>query len=382
MPVGPVETQQSWYAGSRLGIYCCTVLLWGSGSSTGSPEIHFYIGRVKEKGAAYSMSIHEHVCQNHIKWSEVTNMVIWSDGGRHFRSNCGIATVACRTMEHLCLHGKVVAGKLPSLEVCFGLASHFKNQADGAQSQLRRCLAEAAKKEVISDCRTMVQRCREVYEETRRPGFESTRMKASFHEYFPAMTKEQFVTQRMFGFAPKSYTEPIGCCQCWSMKLNDVRRRPTPHYLSKHGALTALNFAAQMLPSQRPSGDRTVWPILVPCTFEVEAAEAADGAAEAAAVPVAEIPADGGAAAQDTDEVEILMNQREVRGWLTSYRRNQPEARPYRTWRSKLTKHRLSYQRHGLQPARTRRAMEAQIAVQEKWAAARSARQKVPAALP
>ena len=52
LPRGPCETQQSWYATARLGVYITTVVLWGTGASKdGSPIIQFFVSRCKEKGA-------------------------------------------------------------------------------------------------------------------------------------------------------------------------------------------------------------------------------------------------------------------------------------------------------------------------------------------
>ena len=126
--------------------------------------MHYVISRCKEKGAAYSMAVHQHILDKAgIDFSQVAHMQVWSDGGRHFRSACGISTVATRSLEYICRLG----GKkdLPSCQTNFGLASHFKNQCDGQQAALRKALESAAQSETISDIATMIDRCRRLYAE-------------------------------------------------------------------------------------------------------------------------------------------------------------------------------------------------------------------------
>ena len=128
----------------------------------------FFVSRCKEKGAAYSMAVHDFVSEHLIDWSQCGRSVVWSDGGKHFRSQAAIATVLCRQVSWLCSSGSA-AYKTPSTEVNFGLACHFKNQCDGCQAQLRECLKEAAlgmpAGEVIADPQTMIEKCRRIYDE-------------------------------------------------------------------------------------------------------------------------------------------------------------------------------------------------------------------------
>ena len=75
LPLGPQETQQSWYASSRLGIYVCTLVCWGAGLAVSSPRTHFFCSRIKEKGAAYSMTIMQNFLDTLATWSQVREVV-------------------------------------------------------------------------------------------------------------------------------------------------------------------------------------------------------------------------------------------------------------------------------------------------------------------
>ena len=96
LPRGPEETTQSWCASARLGVYICTVVLW---ISTCRPRVLFFCSRVKEKGASYSCSIFKALSDKHIDWSRAHSLVVWSDGGKHFRCNATISTITLRGLE-------------------------------------------------------------------------------------------------------------------------------------------------------------------------------------------------------------------------------------------------------------------------------------------
>ena len=342
LPVGPIESQQSWYAGARLGIYVCTVLLWGAGIESRGPEIHFFVSRVKEKGAAYSASIHDFVCTHLISWADVANAEIWSDGGKHFRSAAAISSATCRVMQKICTEGRH-RDINPTVEVCFGVAAHFKNQCDGAQSGLRAALVEMTKKELINSPQMMINCCRAIYQEFMDRSGPGSRMVAHWHDYTPELPKDQFVRDKMWTFAPKSFCEQISCCHSWSLRLNDTRRRGRPLFVNHAGVLKAVNFCAQMLKGARPTGDRTVCPVLIP-NSDVAAVPAGDvpavPAGDVPAVPAGVVPAD--AAAED-EECDIPLMVKEHRGWLTSYRKHQPEKKCFSAWRDRFSKCRLRY---------------------------------------
>jgi len=118
LPRGPAETIETWYAGSRLAYAVCSVKLWGRNYEM--PHWLTYCSRVLEKGVDYSMSIFKHAI-NEINWDGVSEIVCWSDCGRHFQANKAIATMACR----------IVTEKRISVTIKFGLGKHFKNPCDG-----------------------------------------------------------------------------------------------------------------------------------------------------------------------------------------------------------------------------------------------------------
>ena len=100
LPRGPKETTQSYYAGSRLGVYVCTVLLWGAG--VGKPRVHYFMGRCKEKSPPYSMAIFRRRMEEFLDFKGVKDLCWWSDGGKHFRASVPIATMTTRALEQIC----------------------------------------------------------------------------------------------------------------------------------------------------------------------------------------------------------------------------------------------------------------------------------------
>lgn len=220
LPRGPTESTQSWYANSRLGVYCCTLILWGSG--VGKPCCHYFLSRCKEKSAPFSMHIFEYALKHLVDWRPVRDLCWWSDGGRHFRASVPISTMAYRGLIHLCSHSEVV-GHNHTVDLNFGLASHFKNAADGAQASLKGMLSEAAKTEpTISTIPQMLDRCRAIYD-LHVEGSRIGRMSCRFHDYFPEVERSTFISDFCVQFRSFNFKEPIGVCQSWKCRLNDKR---------------------------------------------------------------------------------------------------------------------------------------------------------------
>ena len=117
-----------------MGVYVCTVIIWGAG--VGAPQIHYFIGRCKEKSAPYSLSIWKQVLENYVDFAGVRDICWWSDGGRHFRANQPIATMSVRGVEYICKRTAVDPTNF-SCDLNFGVPSHFKNHCDGAQAHLK-----------------------------------------------------------------------------------------------------------------------------------------------------------------------------------------------------------------------------------------------------
>ena len=267
-------------------------------------------------------------------------------------------------MQHLCKEGGF-ADVPPVVEIAFGLAAHFKNAADGQQAHLRAALDEAAKvPPVIADIESFITRTSKIFAEGRDLPGENSRMPASFHHFFPDQSKADFIKTQMYQFAGKSFVEQIGVCQCWQLRLHDIRRRWRPLYKNRWNVLTALNFSASMLQGHKTSVERTVLPQLVECTAdgaaalaEAEAEAEADGGAPVAAEP----GADAGAPVLACGAEEALMSQKEQNGWLISYRTSQPEKKEFVHWRRQFSKQRQRFQGMPLQAARSRRPMAEQL---------------------
>ena len=178
---------------------------------------------------------------------------------------------------------------------------------------------------------------------------------------FPKVEKTQFLKDWCLMFDKKCYTQPINTCQAWTLRLNDQRRRPTPLYTNKFGVATGLNFGASMLrDGRRVDKERQCWPTLVP-------------ACDAAAIE-GEEKADMDAMAEDfisafnelgSDEIGIC--QKQVLGWMCSYRSAQPEKRSFASWRARWTRARKVWAGTQLQQARHRRPQAEQLAVQQRW---------------
>ena len=298
----------------------------------------------------------------------VRNATVWSDGGRHFRSNQGIASMSMYLMKSMCL-GADMPRHCPTSKIVFGIPSHFKNVCDGMQGHLRYCLDEAAKLRVVSSVQDLIRECKNVWESHSVDS--SDCLPAHFHDYFPACSKAEFVASHLWQFSPSSFREGIAVSQCWSTTLNDVRRKTNPCFQDKAHILKAVNFKANLLPaSTKIPAERMCFPIVVPVVTEEEEIEVAATEADAEAErELRQAIADHGSEA-------VPMNTRVQSGWSVSYRANEPEKKQFKAWRQRFTRGRLRYAGQALQPARVRRPQMEQLARQEEWAATRKKRTK------
>ena len=178
LPRGPVESTQQWYANARIGVYILTLILWGQGTR-GGPTIHYFISRLKEKSAPYSMTVWQWACENLIDWQGVKDMHFWSDGGRHFRASVPIATMTARGCEYMCRRSEQ-ASHCHEMKLSFGVPSHFKNHCDGAQAAIKSLLREVTKEATVSDTDTMIRLIQEKYEQYSADGGRKKRMPAFF----------------------------------------------------------------------------------------------------------------------------------------------------------------------------------------------------------
>ena len=87
------------------------------------------------------MAVLQDVAESAVRWEDVQDCCVWSDGGRHFRSNGGIATTSMTLMQHMCTFSTATAHG-HSVDICFGVPAHFKNLCDGSQAHLRHWVGE------------------------------------------------------------------------------------------------------------------------------------------------------------------------------------------------------------------------------------------------
>ena len=152
------------------------------------------------------MSVMMDLTEKFISWEGVKDVCVWSVGGRHFRSICGISTVCTHMMKQLCQlsdykrHNHVV-------DCCFGLASHFKNQCDGAQAHCRQLLDQVSRQTVVSDIPTMIRGVRALYDTYRADPGKPPAMPAHWHDYFPLEHKSVF----WHNIAPNSFRAVSQC---------------------------------------------------------------------------------------------------------------------------------------------------------------------------
>ena len=359
LPRGPIESQQSWYAGARLGVYICTCIIWGHGLP--EPEVIYWVSRCKEKSPPYSMWIYKQLINEVLNFSGVDHLQIWSDGGRHFRSSVGISTQLSQGIASLCLRSDRVH-TTHEVSCNFGLAAHFKNACDGAQAHARNLLDEMAKGQIIKSIDSYVHEARKLYDVYAADPTRPPRMKATWKVVFPTESRKDFCKEWLKCFAASSFRESIMVSQCYSAKLNDVRRRGNPLFVDRYSNYTALNFRCPLLPdgSKVPHDlvcvpkDRPI-PVDDP---EAEEGEPAVDAPEEAGAP--DIVGDDG----------VPVRAREVNGWMCSYRSNEPEAKEFKAWRARFTKVRSKFARWSKKLAltRTRRPQAEQLALQATWA--------------
>ena len=111
---------------------------------------------------------------------------------------------------------------------------------------------------------------------------------------------------------------------------------------------------------QRIPAARVCMPIRVAA---VDAAEEPDPEEEGAELQAEFIHAFG-----EAGSGEIGMGSTKTMGWLTSYRRSQPELRSFSAWRQRWTRARKKWAEFPLQAPRIKRPQQDQLQLQKDWA--------------
>ena len=159
-----------------------------------------------------------------------------------------------------------------------------------------------------------------------RPQARSRAASGNFHDWFPSFPKADFNRKEVWQFSPGSFKMGIADSQAWVGTLNDIRRRARLCFRDPKGKVPAVNFNAAMLPSiARVPKDRVSLPIAVVATAAPEDEDPDD---KEDAVAAAAMFCEGFA---DRGSEEILMNTKDVMGWLVSYRSSMPENEPSST---------------------------------------------------
>ena len=106
-----------------------------------------------------------------------------------------------RSMSQMCALSSHT-DHLHTCDVNFGVASHFKNLADGSQAHLRSALSECAKSTEIHDIPGMIASCSALYTAYQSDTSKSPRMQATFHDFIPLQPKHQFEAEKSGPSAP------------------------------------------------------------------------------------------------------------------------------------------------------------------------------------
>lgn len=363
LPRGPQESTQSWYAKARLGVYVCTVILWGAG--VGKPRVHFFVSRCKEKSGPYSMFIWRYIVRNLVDLKPVKDLCWWSDGGKHFRGNLPIATMCVNGVVELCEKSNHVEHQ-HIVDLNFGIPSHFKNQCDGAQAHARGLLDEVAKKRVVSTIPDFIATTKALYEEYKADPKKPPRLQATWHDFLPDIDRDVFVTDYCIRFKPSSFKEQISISQAWQCRLNDIRRRKNPRYVNAKGLFSALDFKASMLrDGSRIPAERCCLPEL-----QLDAVPEGAGAdAEADADELAEAGVEFEGVFGDGEAGPLAIASTTHLKWQTSYRSQEPEKKDSSMWRKRFTRMRAKWASSGLKLAapQSRRPIGQQLALQQAW---------------
>ena len=125
LPLGPVQTSASFYAGGRLGFAVHGTNIWTLGDERYPQGRYvFLITRVLEKTAVFASVIKEFLIQRLIDDGTIrdwSTLCFWSDTGTHFRSHRSLASAVCYIPERFKVHTRL----------CFSLKCHAKSELDG-----------------------------------------------------------------------------------------------------------------------------------------------------------------------------------------------------------------------------------------------------------
>jgi hypothetical protein len=141
LPVGPIQVQDSYYAGSRLGIATYGAFCWGT--PLDNPTYVGLVGRCIETGAQLSIAALQQVISLLPEdcLGRTQKICCWSDSGSHFRSWGYLGSLAAELGE----------GRRRSVVLRWLAEHHGKSRCGGLFGHLGQAVREAAKGELLTE---------------------------------------------------------------------------------------------------------------------------------------------------------------------------------------------------------------------------------------
>ena len=183
-------------------------------------------------------------------------------------------------------------------------------------------------------------------------------MEAEWVEWFPSVQRSSFVKTNCYMMSANSFKEPISLCHAFCARLKDIRRKGRPLFENSEKEITAVLFQSAMLrDGSMVPADRACMPKVVPILLEEPEADEEQDDQE------------HGPACDDLCGGVIALASRQHLGWLCSYRRVQPEKRPFKDWAKRFGKMRERWMKTGakLQPAKTKQSISDRLSLQREW---------------
>jgi hypothetical protein len=332
LPLGPIELNTDWYARARLGFSTLVLFLWGTKEDgTAFKEVHTVLTRVLEKTPKLPLAFLYDLFRSRPDLLGFLTIVLWSDGGTHFKASELIGTMVHDQMIEFGWH-KVVHN--------YGAPKHFKTPVDGHVGRCTKARNNGALNKFLVDVASLKSVYKQYFDESEKvQGTGWTNVVWDWMPELKSSYKTTLLDVKCLGGIRNSFS--------YVTKRNNKNRVQLRGRGANWNTLTGLDMVNAKITNNKEMG-ATFYPQIVLPKAGAPAVPAAAAPAEEAA-PAAGAEDEAAAAAADAEEValapiesELLRDTRMHNEWRTSYSKlldDQEQTRKFYSYLSNQMRH-------------------------------------------
>jgi hypothetical protein len=324
LPLSSEETQQQWFAGSRISTSCFGAFTWSASSPAG--KYWSFHSRVLDKTQTWACCLVMQIVMK-LKLKPRSTLVLWMDCGPHFRGYRFVSSISLWCAEL-------------GINTIFrwGAEHHMKGKVDGFFGWMAGAISSWRRTHTLTDCDDIVMACQAYQNKATSKG-------GSEYEFvsFIPPPKDSI---RQVVYKTSCFAQPLKATQELAFTCNDWRRQSLYGRGLGCTTLTGLSGSARLLPGGRTQAGFTFVPVVY---YDSEW----DKTEKTPDLPEPESDA------ECDKELQLSEQAKDFEGWRLSWRSSAPENMTYHDFLARLRWKRGKMEGHGMLEQPRRRGVAA-----------------------